>query len=423
MKNFLNYFILLAIFTSAPLFLQAQENRAGYIVKNSGDTVFGILQYQRGKNASQECKFQKDEFTKPETYKPGEIFGYRFQEGKYFISKEMPVNGQDYLLFAEFLIQGIANMYYVNYQNTDHYYIETEKDGLIELTEPERIVMTDSGTFVLPPRYKGLLGFILSDYDRVNEDVKYMDLDHKSLIKLGRDYHYAVCDSIQCIIFEKKVAKLHLNFGIQAGYTTSRYNFGNMLDSDFGSGYTLGASLILNNFVVSNERLSLQLGVLFHKHYGNIFKTGKSSEFGEYVNYEDEKYFINRTKIDTSFGFYTYVTSLNAKLNVLALKIPVTFNYTSLSTKLRPYFGLGLEMMFVLSQNQEFDYTFFKKIYGKSVPGFLFGLKGNAGISKPFSNNTALFFEVTYDYLLAYNINNFLRLHVSSFSFLAGFRF
>lgn len=423
MKNLLSYFIFLSMLTSTPFLLKAQENRAGYILKTSGDTIFGILQYQRGKNASQECKFQKDELTRQRTYKPDEIAGYRFQEGKYFISKEMPINGQYYLVFAEFLIQGIANMYYVNYHNTDHYYIETEKDGLIELTEPERIMETDSGTFVLPPKYKGKLAFILADYDRVNEDVKYLDLDHKSLIKLGRSYHYSVCDSIHCIIFEKKVAKLHLSIDIQAGYTISRYNFGNMLDSDFGPGYTLGASLVLNNFVVSNERFSLQLGFLFQKHLGNNFKTGKSSDFGEYVIYENEKYFINRTKNDSAFDFYTSVTSLNAKLNVIALKIPLTFNYSSLSTKLRPYFGLGLEMMFVLSQNEEFDYTFFKNIYGQSVPGFLFGVKGNAGISKPFSNNTALFFEVNYDYLLAYNINNFLRLHLSSFSFQAGFRF
>jgi hypothetical protein len=375
MKNLLSYFIVLSILSSAPFLLKAQENRAGYILKNSGDTVFGMLQYQRGKTASQECKFQKDELTKPVTYNPGEIAGYRFQEGKYFISKEIPINGQDYLLFAEFLIQGIANMYYVNYHNIGHYYIETEEDGLIELTEPERILETDSGTFVLPPKYKGILGYILSDYDQVNEDVKYMDLDHKSLIKLGKDYHYSVCDSIQCIIFEKKVAKLHLSFDIQAGYTTSRYNFGNMLDSDFGPGYTLGASLILNNFVVSNERFSLQLGFLFYQHYGNKFKTGKSSDFGEYVIYDQENYFINRTKNDSAFGFYTSVTSLNAKINVLALKIPLTFNYSSLSSKVRPYFGFGLEIMLVLSQNEEFDYKFFKNIYGQSVPGFLFGLK------------------------------------------------
>lgn len=400
----------------------AQTLRDGFVIKNSGDTVNGQIKYRAGHYSSLVCNFHYDENTVVD-YKPGEIFGYRLKEGKYYISKQIPIDGEARLLFAEYLIKGVANLYYVNFRNVDHYFVETDKSGLIELTEPERIIETDSGNFVLPPKYKGKLTYTLSDYDQIQNEVEYLSLNHKSLIKLAKNYHNAVCDSVECLIFEKKIVKLWLGYSLSAGYTLSRYNFGQLLDSDFGSGFIVGASVILNNVIVSNERFTLQLGLSYQKQYQNTFVTGKKSEFGARVDYEDKPYLVNPFKEDSSFGVYSYVKSLQANIGVSALKIPLVLNYSGLSKTYRPYFGVGFSTMIVISQNEKFIYEHFKAIYGETIPQFLFGFKAKVGISRQLSKRQSLFFQVDYDYLINYNINNFLRLRVNSFQFQFGFRF
>lgn len=400
----------------------AQSLRDGFVIENSGDSIEGKIKYRAGKFASLACKFY-NENGKTVEYKPGEIFGYRMKEGKYYISKQIPVEGKTRYLFAEFLIQGVANLYYVNFRNADHYYIETESSGLVELTEPERIAETENGDFVLPPKYKGKLTYVLSDYSQIQSEVEHITLNHRSLINLAKNYHNAICDSIECIIFEKKIRKLWIGYSAGAGYTLSKFNFGQLLDSDFGSGFIISASVSLNNIIVSNERFSLQLELDYQKHFKNTYFSGKKNEFGNYINYEGQRYIVNPYRDDSISSAYNLVTSLTANSVISALKIPIILNYSGLSLKYRPYFGAGFSTMIILSQNKEFIYEHFTEVYGKTFPEFLFGLKARIGIGRQLSKRQSLFFEVDYDYLMNYNINNFLRLRVNSLQFKLGFRF
>jgi hypothetical protein len=395
---------------------------SGYVITNEGDTLHGLIKQAGSKHASLTCKFKLNEDSKATSYEPSEITGYRFTDGKYYISKEMPIYDKKKLVFAEFLIKGIANIFYVNYRNVDHYYIETEKDGIVELSEPERIAETDSGNFYLPPKYPGKLTYTLSDYNKINEEVAYLNLDHKSLIKLAKNYHEAVCDTGQCIIYEKKVQRVKTSFGLMAGYAMSSFNFGNRIVSDFGPGWTIGATLNLENIIVSNKRFYLQFDLSYSRHSGNTFTAG-SNDIKRYVTYNDIRYYISETQNDTVYDGYIITTQLKTDLDLVYLKIPFTFNYSGLSKTLRPFFGVGFNTMFVLSQNKQFKEEVFVEAYGQSFPTFLFGFKARLGIIRPLGNQRGLYFEIDYDYLTNYNINSSIRLRMNSFQFVLGYRF
>ncbi len=78
---------------------------------------------------------------------------------------------------------------------SEHYYIETDKQQLIELSEPEEYFTTNDGIFVKRKKYKGNLLATLSDCPEVYSEIRQMDLGHSSLIKLAKRYHQKMCTS------------------------------------------------------------------------------------------------------------------------------------------------------------------------------------------------------------------------------------
>jgi len=326
------------------------------------------------------------------------------------------------LLFAEYLIEGLANIYYVNYINVDHYYIETEKKGLVELTEPERIAQINDINYALPKKYKGKLTYILDDYDDIQSEVVDVELNHKSLIKLANKYHDALCDSGQCIIFEKKVKKMILKYGPSAGFLLTRYNFGNKIIGSFEFGVCFGGFVELKNIVVSNERFSLQLDIAIQKDFSQHFKI-PSAVSPQRVIYNGTTYYIIQSSDDTLNGFRLSTKELETRINVVSLKIPVTINYSGLSDLFRYYLGFGLNTMFVLSQNKNFKFPYFEDEYNKTVPEFLFGIKTRIGLDFPVFNENDLSFELNYDYLMNYNMYKTYRLNISSFALMIRYQF
>lgn len=69
----------------------AQTNpRSGYVITNSGDTIRGIIDLRTNERLSKQCEFWANGETTGKTYKPGDIEGFRFDNGgKYFVSRRL----------------------------------------------------------------------------------------------------------------------------------------------------------------------------------------------------------------------------------------------------------------------------------------------------------------------------------------------
>jgi hypothetical protein len=72
---------------------------------------------------------KKQRILKKITYVPNDIMGYRFIDGKYYISSEIEFQGDTVKAFLEYIIKGEISFYFIRIQESDHYYIQ--KKGVL----------------------------------------------------------------------------------------------------------------------------------------------------------------------------------------------------------------------------------------------------------------------------------------------------
>jgi hypothetical protein len=404
-----------------------RDFRPGYVISNNHDTIRGYLLYKAA-NTSTVCSFKKAIDVKQTDYDPSDILAFRFNDGKYYISKEAPVENGNKLVFLEFLIKGKANVYYMR-DGTDHYFIEKENGRIIELTEQEKTLTDENGTeYVKPGQYTGKLKSVLSDCPAIFPEVDQVHLNHSSLIRLAKDYHVKVCKDEQCIVFERNKKPVHVRFGVYGGVAINNVKFGGRLTrvntsggiiqygdqlvSDWKPGGMLGCRLEFENLLSSFEHASLMVDFAiqgFSKYL--LTETG---EF-DFIRFNGEDYRLSKA------ASFPYQTSLEVDLKTYALKIPLLFNYTFLKGKIRPYVNAGVMNMFIISQNDNFELYRFTEEYGKSIPTYHIGFIGSAGARIVFKDNHFLFFDVGYQFSQSTNVWPELRFINNQLEFKVGF--
>ncbi|MBP6611202.1 MAG: hypothetical protein KA206_08935, partial [Paludibacter sp.] len=224
----------------------------GYVILLNGDTLKGQLLKQTSKNAGEKCVF-RTETGEEKTFLSVEIQGYRFTDGKYYISKEIQKDSLNKkTVFLEYLIKGITSIYY-SFDVVEHYYAEKDGVGLIELTEEEKTRKIADKKFVVQTQTKGKLAYIMQDCPDVKSNIQNVHLSHSSLIKLAEAYHEKVCNTESCIIYEKSDVSLQLQWNIFAGYSINQYNFGGQVYTDNVNNYQIGAGIKLSNLFMFDE--------------------------------------------------------------------------------------------------------------------------------------------------------------------------
>jgi len=145
----------------ATVLINAQTDfRPGYVVKVNGDTLIGEIDYRGDILMGEVCRFKPNNTVRAVIYSPDDINEFKFNESKYYISKE--VKGQK--VFLEFLIKGRVNIYSLKDQRGNHFFIEKTGLGLSELLYEEGIRYKEN----VPIEYKstthiGLLNIYMQD--------------------------------------------------------------------------------------------------------------------------------------------------------------------------------------------------------------------------------------------------------------------
>lgn len=105
--------------------------RPGYIVDNDLDTLRGLV-YDGGDMAnSSECKYKVTENGKVSKYSPGEIESYHLDNYRFYKSMKLPLDKDSVDVFAEFPVDGLADIFYFRNINGNHYYVRNEKQEII----------------------------------------------------------------------------------------------------------------------------------------------------------------------------------------------------------------------------------------------------------------------------------------------------
>ncbi len=251
----INRLLLLGLIFSTGILHAQTDFRPGYIINNSGDTLYGQIDYRGDLLMSSICKFKDPENTINE-YSPNDITAFRFIDSKYFVSRE--INHRK--VFLEYLIKGKVNIYYMRDDIGNHYYLDKEDIILTEIPYEEGIKYVDDKQVLYESKkHIGILSYYMQDAPEFQSRIQSLrEPKHQNLIKLAEDYHNAVCEGEKCIIYEKKQPFLKVNLEVVDGVM----NFENI--DDIKDKYYLQSGVIAHFWMPrTNEKVYFKTGFLY----------------------------------------------------------------------------------------------------------------------------------------------------------------
>lgn len=404
MKKILSFLLLsFTCILPASLFSQARFI-PGYIISYQQDTTFGYINGRSESLNFRKCEFRRDKDDESVFFKPGSIPAYRFTEGKYYVSR---IIGDSDTIFVEYLVNGIADLYYYRDFEGAHYLIEKDSK-LVEMSNYGDVFYDRNKDTLLTSSGKrtGMLNYFFSDCMQVQPEIESVNFSHSSLIKLTKDYHKYVCKDEECIVYEKKLPAVRLGIAPVIGYYFSTFTIKDdpyFDDFDYENDQypVFGISLSLNA-PRSSESIFLQLeGV-----YGQFStSTYKAYIFG---------------------GFRKEYHTMTIDFSFIKMLIPLRYSFPT--GRLRPEVMLGGGFMRtfnpVVTQNIEVEYggVIFDNEYAKPEVDPWFGCGFvRAGLSYNFNKRRSLFLNIGYE--MSAGWTNMYGSYMKSFNIQGGFYF
>lgn len=328
--------LLLGFVLCTAFSVSAQSDfRKGYIITNDNDTIHGLIDYRGDiKNCSQ-CIFKLEETDKPIEYLADDIKGYRFIDSKYYISYYLDDLAER--VFIEYLIDGIVDIYYYKDNFKENYYASKNGSELYKLDNEVIEIKVDDKIYAKNSnKYISILRYLYSDSSIPLDKVNTLRLGHKPLIDISHEYHNNVCNGDECIIFEKKLPPVRVEFSVLLLSDFSNVDFSNVEFSEklnvfekYSYGIDVGYSLGIGMSTYL-PRLNERISVYFQLLYSN-------NNFNSSVITEDDFY-----------KYYNY-----SKMSFNYLNSFIGFKYVFPKGKIRPEFLLGLVKNFMISTKDE----------------------------------------------------------------------
>ncbi len=308
MKKFSIFtFLTLSAFT---LFAQ-HDFRDGFVITNEGDTLQGLIDYRGNNLNARKCLFKTHEDENIQEFRPFEIRGYRYLGGKFYVSKLVEENDKEKELFLEFLLDGIVDLFFY-YDNGEHYFIADKDGDLIALqnSSEDRSHLYKNVTKE-NKEYVANLKILFQDQFAVARKVDQVELNHKSLINITKEYHDASCGNEQiCIIYEKSEVRSKKSAGVIISVNSINFNpgqgfdGGGKLDIEGFDNHVFGTLGFYQeqNIPNLNERISI-LTILSYS------RVSLENKFSEPIGYslvtiqEDESLTLNTLSIDLNLKY------------------------------------------------------------------------------------------------------------------------
>lgn len=406
----------------------------GYIITNSSDTIFGLINLVGPVVNSNSCFFKINEKSDIIKYSPLDIKGYRFIDGKYYVSKTISyhsnsnetkvsriefdrknstyyynqrLSDQDSSMkesseqkdivtktvFLEYLIDGKVDFYvFFKAQNNPIYFVKTDRDTLIEMLNTKAVLKNQYNDeyFVEKKEYFGTLTNALHDCEGIQSKIAYTNLNNESLIKLAQYYHSKTCNdpNEECIVYEKKNRKTVISIIPVVNYSRLNVTY-----SDFARAY---------NYDFSNQK-KLSYGVLISFSNFQYFNNHLSSNIGFLIQ---KQHFVSDDE-------YTI-------MDFTVLKIPVGLNLTFMQKmKFQPFLGLEVSPNIRLSKEVESNYN----TRSDQIKNIIFMFSGKAGFNYYFSPKVFLTTSFKYEFGNAFYFTDPDISKIQSLVFQAGFGF
>jgi len=206
MKKLFLSVILLGLFSSfSNLYARVGNWQSAYVIVNENDTLFGQVDFRLSIDNQRQCLFRKDERSEVIIFSPNNILGYRFTpDGKFYVSKEIDINGFPERVFVEFMVKGMLNLYYfVDNNNQSHFLFEDQDGEMFAITREENRI--DRGRLISDNRFDGLIRYRFQEHHSIAHQPERFEFNQRSMINVARQYHNLTCPiGEECIVFENQ---------------------------------------------------------------------------------------------------------------------------------------------------------------------------------------------------------------------------
>jgi hypothetical protein len=232
----------------------------GYCISLSGDTLHGAIASLNIAQSSQWCQFKNDSIF---TYHPENIKGYRYSNGRYFVSKKIP--GKREPLFIECLVEGYLSAFLFT-DTASHFYISRSNEGLIEVPYKEGSKYIENSEYHVAGGMEGwyytrsaehipLLVKQLSDVPQLSERIKRTKTINRHVFtNLIKEYNNLRCDSTHCVVYKTNEPSIRVSLEPVGGLIRFR-----------GIQKTFSQYGIIGSFSFPNDNLKIQVraGILY----------------------------------------------------------------------------------------------------------------------------------------------------------------
>ena len=384
MKNlFARSFWIFLVF-SVPLFCYSQSDfREGFVVKKSGDSLYGLVNYREGSGAFRVCEFRESFDHDVITYRPGEIQKYGFVRDKVFESREITLQEEPpRRVFLEILVDGLASLYKFD----DTFWVEKDGGGLQQLRNDPRVIESE-GKKVLGRTNKHIstLAILLHDCPQIIPEIQNIrSIRERPLTNVIEEYN--ICMEVPYIVYKDQKPWFRSAIGITFGYGASRMEF---LEhrSHYSYKYLLGATEISKL-----PAIGVSLGIFFPR-------------INERISFHADIFYLNSSYFRYSIIEEIYSTTINyVTLETKKLKIPYGLRYTFPPRNFTPYFSIGFSNTLNIASDskwiQEIERTHMverKQDENIRIKDSQFGLWGSAGIQKSVTSRLNSFLEFRFE--------------------------
>jgi hypothetical protein len=343
----------------------------GYVTFSDGQIKYGSIALKSNYQNSQSVLFIAEDSSE-ETFHPFEIESYRVEGNKYYLSKEVNIDGESRKVFLEYLVKGIVSLYFLEDKHTDYYFIEKEGE-MYPLFNSDRQVNIDkedaggqkidhftSRVYITETnQYKGALRYLFSDSPEVFNQVRELPFEYESIINITKDYHHSVCQDYDCIDYTRDI----------------------------------------NDYLFIEPTLSLMMTTISIKgHDGRLRNMG--IEVGAYLRNKLKKSDRQSLLIGLLFSRNTFSGDLNPNLNLEAsygtMRIPMLLEWLLPGNEPLTFFQFGLSnaIVPVIKEDVVFERT--TPYFGQRK--LEFGLALGTGTKIKLSENTLLSIRLDTDY-------------------------
>lgn len=319
-------FILIIFLSGVEAYCQ-KIFRDGYIVKKTGESFIGMVEYSTNQNIPSVCNFKRFDIARTVKYSPGEIQAFGYKNGNRYESKNL----DNKISFFEVIVTGKI----ILYSKKGKYYIDKDHHGLVELKNGP-VTYTISGE---KTEYKSLSEFLVYITDGKTGTISSGFSLKSDLVPLITAYNkntgnpYTVFNRT---ITEKQIAQEaresganRNRIGIVSGLNFYKLNLkplsnSYLPDPEKETGLISGLTLerVLSR---KNDRFSIRMDLLFYKQTFYCYDELNNSSGAIFRN-------------DTFFDF-------------TGIKFPLLAQYSFTGNRIIPYFNAGFAYQFLIDKD------------------------------------------------------------------------